>query len=176
MALSRRRIDPIVERLSEFTLKRLRFIDHSSELTAPERQSIKEWAEWAVGDSEDIENFFEHRSKAPDPYRNTDKIRIMEFDWTHDGITETLLDINNWSGNSDFRWENGAIAINGKIVFRNDDSRLIEIESTPEQLRGRLEAYEHLRKQDCVDRQYDEGYSYEHKHCHTTYLKSLELS
>jgi hypothetical protein len=171
MHSSRKRKDTIEERLSEFTLKSFRLISRPDELAPLESKLVEEWAERIMGDREEFTSFFEHRSSD----WNFDKIRTMEFDWTHDGVTQTLLDINKWNGQDGFHWQTGAVALDGQIVLTNSDSQLTETELAPDQLKGRIKAYQHLREQECVDRNYDEGYAYDHKHCHSTYLKSLQL-
>ena len=144
--------------LHEFDLKSCKFATKMSDLTENE---VKLWRTWLEQDyliSDDITDLFD-KTKYCDGYN--EEIRVMYFQWSHDGKIDTLIDINGWPGDN----ESGAIFLNDDMIYTNGDQNISTLETTPKELRDRVDAYAHIRIQRCVEElDYDDNHP-AHKHC-----------
>jgi hypothetical protein len=127
------------EYLSEFTLKSAKRVTSMNELSETEIDLFRKYLEeeWDV-----VEDFF------GDDDWSSDDLRVMEWQWKD----KTLLDINGWPGDN----ENGAIFMDGKIIFTNGDQDFSETEGCPNELRDRMGDFCHLRRFQCTE---------SHSHC-----------
>lgn len=81
--------------------------------------------------------------KIGDPFDQEDKIRVMRWSWNG----QILIDMNAWPGDN----ESGAVFLDDQIVFTNSDQALDHAEDCPDDLAERLESYQHVRIQWCLD-------------------------
>lgn len=151
------------EFLHEFNLKSCKFATKMSDMTETE---VKLWREYLARDKlihDGIVDLFD-KTEWWDGYH--DEIQVMYFEWTRDGKVDLLLDICGWN-----RAEVGAIYLENEIVYINSDQDICELESTPQELKDRVDAYRHIRIQSCVEElDYDNNHP-AHQHCEKIHQK-----
>ena len=141
--------------LHEFQLLSVKFAKKLSDLTDYE---VQLWTIWSGGEM--IWPLSDGLIDPLDQEANLDyareEIRVMEWQWNK----QTLIDINTWPGDK----ESGAIFLDSKIVFTNNDQDIYDVKTCPD-LAERVDSYRHIRIQRCQE---EEGYDNDHpvhKHC-----------
>lgn len=149
------------EFLHEFNLKNCKFATKMSDLTETE---VMLWRSFLKRDyflSDSVVDLFDD-TEWWDGYNET--IRVMYFKWSRDGKVDLLLDMNAWE-------DTGAIFLENEITFTNNDQDIDALETTPQELKDRVDAYGHIRVQSCIEQpDYDDNHP-AHKHCEQTRQK-----
>ena len=144
--------------LHEFNLKDCKFATQMSDLTEIE---VRLWKEFLRRDNlihDGIVDLFD-KTEYWDGYN--EDIRVMYFEWIHNGKVNLLLDMNAWPGDN----ESGAIFLGEEMVYHNGDQDITALETASKELRDRVDTYRHIRIQSCVDEPDYDDYHEIHKHC-----------
>jgi len=151
--------------LHEFELQSCKFATKMSDLTDNEVRLWKHWLNyhfrWDV--TSNIVDLFDYENS--DIYN--DEIRIMEWQWTHNGKVDILLDINAWPGDN----EGGAIFLNNEMVLINSDQAIYNTPITPQELNPRIDALAHIRIQRCTEEADYYDNPPDHEHCKNIKIK-----
>jgi hypothetical protein len=129
--------------LHEFDLKSTKFATKMSDLTEEEISSWRSYLKRERFIHDGIVDLFDN-TEYWDGYSK--EIQVMYFEWTHDDKVELLLDMCGW-----WRAEVGAVFLDNVMVFDNSDRYIYELETTPKELKDRVDSYRHIRIQDCID-------------------------
>lgn len=155
---------------SEFDLLSVKYATKMSDMTQVE---IELWKQWLVKDLgsyvlKGSEDLFDSKN-GWEGYN--EEIQIRYWLWSHDDKSDILLDMNAWPGDN----EGGAIFLNQIMVFKNGDQDISSVETTPENLKLRLNSFEHLRNFYCQDEIEKKDLQSEHIHCQKVYEKYHKL-
>jgi hypothetical protein len=145
--------------LYEFEFKHCKCARKMSDLTEMEIKLWRTWLEKQYRGDEDIMDFF-NKTEYWDGY--CEEIEVMYFECSHDGKVDILIDmVQGWPRGN----EVGGIFLDDKMIFLNVDQDIFTLDTTPDDLKERVDAYKHIRIQSCVgEPDYDDNNTI-HNHC-----------